>query len=232
MNNQNNRKAVFNWSGGKDSAFALWEIMRQNEFAVETLLTNVNKRFDRISMHGVRSNLLKKQAGSIGLPLEILSVPEQPTMETYDKLMASKLLSLKKRGIEYAVFGDIFLEDLKKYREQRLLEVGLQAVFPLWKMNTLEIVNRFMEIGFKAIVVSVNSRLLDKSFAGRVIDEHFLDDLPKEVDPCGENGEFHSFVFDGHLFNKPVSFTVGKTVLREYKTDNNWDSAFWYCDLK
>ncbi len=226
------RKAVFNWSGGKDSAFALWKVLQQNEYGVETLLTSVNSRFNRISMHGVRRSLLELQADSIGLPLNVLAVPEQPSMEEYDSLMKEKLTGLKQQGIDYAVFGDIFLEDLKEYREQRLAEVDLEAVFPIWKMDTREVVLQFIKEGFKAVVVSANARLLDKSFAGRLIDESFLNDLPKEIDPCGENGEFHSFVFDGPIFDKPVPFTIGDTVRKEYKSGNKWDSAFWYCDLK
>jgi len=225
------KKALFNWSGGKDSAFALWKILQQKEYFISTLLTAVNKKYDRISMHGVRSQLLRQQAASLGLPLEILSIPEQPTMEAYDKLMADKLQSLKQRNIRFSVFGDIFLEDLKQYREQRLKEVGMKAVFPVWKMPTPEVVSQFIENGFKAVVVSANARLLDKSFAGRLIDRSFLNDLPKGVDPCGENGEFHSFVFDGPIFKNPVPFKTGETVLKEYKTAGKWDSAFWYCDL-
>ena len=226
------KKALFNWSGGKDSAFALWKILDEKTYSVETLLTSVNQKFRRISMHGVRDELLSMQAESIGLPLERVFIPEEPTMNDYDNLMAEKLQSLKNRGIAYSIFGDLFLEDLKKYRKQRLAEVGLEAVFPLWKMDTREVVSLFIENGFKAVVVSANARLLEKSFAGRIIDHDFLNDLPDKVDPCGENGEFHSFVFDGPIFQKPIHFEIGETVLKEYKTSDKWESAFWYCDLK
>jgi uncharacterized protein (TIGR00290 family) len=225
------KKAVFNWSGGKDSAFALWKILNQKEYSVETLLTSVNQKFNRISMHGVRRALLEEQARLVGFPLDLVLIPEEPSMSDYDNLMAGKLTTLKNSGIDYSIYGDIFLEDLKKYREQRLNEVGMKAVFPIWKMDTREVVTQFIDLGFKAVVVSANARLLDKSFAGRVIDYDFLHDLPDEVDPCGENGEFHSFVFDGPIFNKPVDFKTGETILKEYKTSDKWDSAFWYCDL-
>jgi len=225
------KKAVFNWSGGKDSAFALWKILTQKEYSIQTLLTSVNRKFNRISMHGVRRELLEKQILSIGLPLDLVLIPENPSMDDYDLLMSEKLKVLKENKIDFSIFGDIFLEDLRKYREQRLEEVGMKAVFPIWKMDTREVVTQFIELGFKAVVVSVNARLLDKSFAGRVIDYDFLHDLPDDVDPCGENGEFHSFVFDGPIFNEPISFRIGETVLKEYKTSDKWDSAFWYCDL-
>jgi len=225
------KKAIFNWSGGKDSAFALWKILSQKEVHISTLLTSVSEKYQRISMHGVRKELLLQQATSIGLPLEMVMIPDEPSMNDYDNLMAEKLTKLKKTGIEFSVFGDIFLEDLKKYREQRLAEVGLKALFPIWKMDTREVVEQFIENGFKAVVVSANARLLDKSFAGRIIDKSFLADLPNNVDPCGENGEFHSFVFDGPVFSYPINFNIGETVLKEYKTSDKWDHAFWYCDL-
>ena len=225
------KKAIFNWSGGKDSAFALWKFLGQKEVHISTLLTSVSEKYQRISMHGVRKELLLEQTASIGLPLEMVMIPDEPSMSDYDSLMAKKLTKLKKTGIEFSVFGDIFLEDLKKYREQRLSEVGLKALFPIWKMDTREVVEQFIENGFKAVVVSANARLLDKSFAGRIIDKSFLADLPNNVDPCGENGEFHSFVFDGPVFSHPINFSIGETVLKEYKTSDKWDHAFWYCDL-
>ncbi len=225
------KKAIFNWSGGKDSAFALWKVLGQKEVHISTLLTSVSEKYQRISMHGVRKELLLQQAASIGLPLEMVMIPDEPSMNDYDNLMAEKLTKLKKTGVELSVFGDIFLEDLKKYREQRLSEVGLKALFPIWKMDTRGVVEQFIENGFKAVVVSANTRLLDKSFAGRIIDKSFLADLPNNVDPCGENGEFHSFVFDGPVFSYPINFSIGETVLKKYNTSDKWDHAFWYCDL-
>ncbi len=225
------KKAVFNWSGGKDSAFALWKVLKQKKFSVKTLLTSVSQKYERISMHGVRKELLLQQTASIGLPLEMVMIPDETSMSDYDNLMAAKLSKLKNKRIEYSIFGDIFLEDLKNYREQRLAEVDMKAIFPIWKMDTRQVVQQFINYGFKAVVVSANARLLDKSFAGRLIDKSFLADLPVNVDPCGENGEFHSFVFDGPVFNKPIRFKTGETVLKKYKTSDKWDHAFWYCDL-
>jgi len=226
------KRALFNWSGGKDSAFALWKILAQNNYTIDCLLTSVNDKFDRISMHGVRRRLLEQQVSSIGIPLEVISIPEETTMDTYNTLMAEKMKSFRENGITHSIFGDIFLEDLKTYREQQLAKVGMKAVFPIWKTDTREVVTQFIKSGFKAVVVSANARLLDKSFAGRLIDQHFLNDLPANVDPCGENGEFHSFVYDGPIFKKPVKFELGETVLKEYKTNSNLDNAFWYRDLK
>ena len=156
------------------------------------------------------------------------------TTEQYDSTMATILTRLKNNGATTSVFGDIFLEDLRHYRENRLTEVGLKGLFPLWKMPTDKLVREFIDLGFKTIITCVNEQYLDKSFAGRIIDDSFLADLPDNVDPCGENGEFHTFVFDAPFFREPVSFDRGEVVYRKYTTDNadnKWDTGFWYCDL-
>ena len=226
-------KSIFNWSGGKDSALALYKILQNDDYHIGCLLTSVNKEYQRISMHGIRKELLIQQAQSIGLPLEIIEIPESTNMDTYDQLMLKKLSRLKKSDYEYSIFGDIFLEDLRAYREQKLTEAKLKAIFPLWKIDTKEVIQEFIDLGFKTMVVAANANLLGKEFVGRIIDLQFLKDLPKNVDPCGENGEFHTFVFDGPIFHKPVDFTIGEKVLKEYKNDenSNWNSKFWYCDL-
>ena len=239
------KKALFNWSSGKDSALALYKILQADEYEISCLLTSVNQQFQRISMHGVRVELLEQQAKSIGLPLEIMQIPEMPTMEVYEEVMKTTLLKLKQQGITHSIFGDIFLEDLRKYREDKLAEMGFEGVFPLWKISTQELIQEFIALGFKTIVVCVNERFLDKSFVGRVIDQNFINDLPKNVDVCGENGEFHTFTFDGPIFRKPISFEVGEVVYRKYEkpkedSSNNasytsasdaFDYGFWYCDL-
>lgn len=236
-------KSFFNWSGGKDSALALYYAMQDKSCSIEQLLTTVNKKYRRVSMHGVREELVKKQAKAIGLPLQQLLLSEQPSMAEYEASMTRELMSLKRRGFTHAVFGDIFLEDLRKYREDRLAELGFQAIFPLWKRDTTDLVHEFLELGFKAIVVCTKADVVDERFVGRVIDKDFLKDLPKGVDPCGENGEFHSFVFDGPIFRQPVSFSVGEKVFRQYdapkETRDNCLSnqssgpnmGFWFCDL-
>jgi uncharacterized protein (TIGR00290 family) len=228
------KKAIFNWSSGKDSALALYKVKMENEFSVETLLTTVNKKYSRISMHGVREELLRKQAEMLNIPIDILEVPKTLTMEDYDNLMLKKMESLKKQDYTHSIFGDIFLEDLRKYRKDKLAQVGITGVFPIWKQNTDKIIREFLELGFQAITVSINAKLLDKSFVGRIIDETFLNDLPKGVDPCGENGEFHTFVFDGPIFTSPIQFEIGEKVYKKHEgNDGNekWNTEFWYCDL-
>ena len=141
------------------------------------------------------------------------------------------MMDLKSQGITHSIFGDIFLEDLKKYREERLKEVDLQGVFPIWKQDTLETVHEFINLGFKAITVCVDAQKMDKSFVGRIIDEEFLKELPEGVDPCGENGEFHSFVFDGPIFSQAIKFEIGEKVKREYNKGAEFENSFWFCDL-
>ena len=240
-------KAIFNWSGGKDSSLALYKIQQAQEYDINCLLTSVNEQFQRISMHGVRVGLLDLQAESIGLPLIKMQIPEMPTMEAYENVMAATLADLKNKGASASIFGDIFLEDLRAYRENKLAEIGLKGVFPLWKIPTDVLVREYIDLGFKSIITCVNEKYLDKSFSGRLIDDAFLKDLPTNVDPCGENGEFHSFVFDGPIFKKPIAFTKGEVVYRTYaapKDENDSDYncgvdkkakipeyGFWYCDL-
>ena len=250
-------KAYFNWSTGKDSALALYKILQNNEFEIGTLLTNVNGEFGRVSMHGVREELLDIQADNLGLPLQKIYFPGDVTMSLYDEIMKSAMQKILNEKYQYSIFGDIYLEDLKAYRENKLAEVGLKGIFPLWKQDTKKLMQEFIYLGFKAITVCVNAKLLDESFVGRTIDQQFLNDLPEGVDLCGENGEFHTFVYDGPIFKKPVSFQIGEKILRTYSTnlddsedncvsfsnDKNedcfnekenqqtWDSGFWYCDL-
>ncbi|MBO3699685.1 diphthine--ammonia ligase [Roseivirga sp. E12] len=226
-------KAVFNWSGGKDSALALYHILNSSEFEVKQLLTSVNTHTNRISMHGVRLDMLERQAEAVGLPLNLLELPKAPSMAEYDQLMRSKLEGVLESGIEYSVFGDIFLEDLKKYREERLSEVGLKAIFPLWKRNTKELIGEFLSLGFRTIVVAVDGSKLDKSFVGRELTDDFVADLPQGIDPCGENGEFHTFVFDGPIFKQPIDFKRGEVVAKSYSlSQNDYDSVtYWFQDL-
>lgn len=237
-----NIKAIFNWSGGKDSALALYHVLQEQRFHISELLTTVNSKYNRISMHGVRNELLFAQGASIGIPIKEIRLPEMPSMKAYDETMKGVLSKLKKEKITHSIFGDIFLDDLRIYRENRLKEVGLIAHFPLWKRNTTELVHEFIDLGFKTVVVCVKSELLDKEFTGRVIDSDFLKDLPKNVDPCGENGEFHTFVFDGPIFKNPINYSLGEKVFKEYNTPKNKENScfieatekpagFHFCDL-
>jgi uncharacterized protein (TIGR00290 family) len=239
-------KAIFNWSSGKDSALSLYKILQNPDYKIEYLLTSVNEQFQRISMHGVRVKLLEAQAKSLGLPLKIMQIPEMPTMEVYETVMMQTLNELQKNGITHSVFGDIFLEDLRKYREDQLAKIGFEGVFPIWKIPSKELIDEFLQLGFKTIVVCVNERYLDKSFVGRIIDQNFINDLPENVDLCGENGEFHTFTFDGPIFSEPINFEIGEIVYRKYEkpktedlsetacdtsSSDAFDYGFWYCDL-
>jgi uncharacterized protein (TIGR00290 family) len=227
-------KAIFNWSGGKDSALCLYKVLQQKLYNVTGLLTSISQEHQRITMHGVRVELLQQQATSIGLPLMKMALPESPAMEVYNQTMHNTLSSLKHQGIETILFGDIFLEDLRHYREEQVAQADMQAAFPLWKLPTRELIHEFIDLGFKTIVVCVNEKYLDRSFAGRIIDHSFLKDLPADVDPCGEYGEFHTFVFDGPLFKYPVMFDTGEVIYRKYFTSDNTsqlNTGFWFCDL-
>lgn len=216
-------------------------MQQEKEYAVEYLLTSINSHHDRVSMHGVRRELLHAQAAALQIPLTTIELPEQPGMTEYEKAMMEKVNWLKAQGIQHSIFGDIFLEDLRKYREEQLARAGIECVFPIWKRDTKELLHGFIDAGFKAIIVCVNEKFLDKSFCGRTIDDDFLKDLPANVDPCGENGEYHSFVFDGPIFRRPIEFQKGEIVYREYAAPNTSSAqmvnekeknyGFYFCDL-
>lgn len=235
--------SYMNWSGGKDSALCLYKALQLKQYDIHYLLTSVNATHNRISMHGVRRELLLAQANALNIPLQTIELPEQPNMTEYEQSMLQKVNELKAKGCTHAIFGDIFLEDLKNYREKKLKEVDIQCTFPLWKINTTELLKEFLALGFKTIIVCVNERYLDKSFCGRIIDESFLNDLPADVDPCGENGEFHTYCFDGPIYKETIPFTKGEIVYRKYvapkNADDNCHSApaaneygFYFCDLR
>lgn len=223
-------KIYFNWSSGKDSALALHYLLQDKDVSVGHLLTTINEAQQRVSMHGVRCTLLEAQLKAIGLPYSIVSIPEQCINTTYESIMQEAVAPLIRGGFEYAAFGDIFLEDLKQYREQQLAQVGLKGLFPLWRRDSRSIVEEFIDLGFKAITVSVNARHLDASFVGRVLDHDFIKDLPVGVDPAGENGEFHTFCFEAPYFKTPIDFTVGEKVYRTYQHGSE-TFGYWFCDL-
>ncbi|MDR3717076.1 MAG: adenine nucleotide alpha hydrolase [Puia sp.] len=237
MNNPG--KTYMNWSGGKDSALCLHRVLQENSHDVGCLLTSINTHHDRISMHGVRRELLEAQATAMNYPLETVELSEQPDMKEYEHAMNTRISSLRARGYSKALFGDIFLEDLKRYREQQLAAHGIECLFPLWKESTIALVREFIGLGFKAIIVCVNEKYLDRSFCGRLIDETFLADLPANADPCGENGEYHSFVFEGPVLKYPIPFQKGDIVRRQYADPGNTaghdslngDLGFFFADL-
>ena len=216
-------KVIFSWSGGKDSAIALYEIQKSNNYEILALLTTVTEDYDRVSMHGLRRILLEQQAESLGYPLEKIFISKNASNQEYESKMEEALLKYKSRGVNSVVFGDIFLEDVRKYREGNLAKIGMRGIFPVWRRDTMELVRTFINLGFKAVTICVDSNVLDKRFVGRVIDEQFLSELPSGVDPCGENGEFHSFVYDGPIFREGIPYNTGEVILR--------DNRFYYCDL-
>jgi len=238
----NKKPAFFNWSGGKDSCIALHKLLDDNEYDTRYLLTTVSNEFRRIIQHGVKELFLDKQAESVGIPLKKLYMPSNPDMNIYEELMNGMMMEFKDQGICTGIFGDIFLEDLRKYREEQFSKINMNVVFPLWKQPTDILLKDFIRSGFKAVIVCVNGNYLDKSFAGREIDDEFIKDLPPGVDPCGENGEYHSFVYDGPIFKTPVSFNCGEIIKKIYsppkeskREKSNYqpvpETVFWYCDL-
>jgi uncharacterized protein (TIGR00290 family) len=201
---------------------ALHALRAARDCRITALLTTITEEYDRISMHGVRRALLERQAESLGLPLHAVLIPPQCINAIYEERMKDALAQHFARGVRRVAFGDIFLEDLRVYREKNLAQVGMQAMFPIWKRETRELAQEFVHLGFRAIAVCVDPRVLDASFAGRELDATFFADLPPGVDPCGENGEFHTFVFDGPVFKTPIACHVGEKVLRD---------GFCFCDL-
>ena len=186
------------------------------------LLTTVTDRYGRISMHGVRQILLERQAQSLRLPVQKIFISPNASNEEYESKMRETLTGFKENGLSSIAFGDIFLEEVRRYREENLAKLGIRGIFPIWKRDTSQLAREFVHRGFKAVVSCVDSKVLNSSFVGRIIDEQFLSELPSGVDPCGERGEFHSFVFDGPIFNEKVAFTVGELVKRD---------SFYFCDL-
>ena len=232
------RKTYFNWSSGKDSALALYHLLNDSNYVVDQLITTVNSHYNRVSMHGLRRELLVAQTNALNIPASLIELPEMPSMAVYEQKMTEAVLRLKQNDFTHAAFGDIFLEDLRDYRDKQLATQNLTSVYPLWKRDTKALLNEFLDLGFKTIIVCANSKYFGEDFVGTIIDENFIENLPKEVDPCGENGEFHTFCFDGPIFKTPVDFTIGEKVYREYKHPNTDNSVcndeqygVWYCDL-
>lgn len=213
---------LFCWSGGKDSAMALHALLQQKQSRVTALLTAVTEGYERISMHGVRRELLLRQAESIGLPLHEVRIPPQCVNPVYEARMEEALRTHYDQSVRKVAFGDIFLEDLRAYREKNLARIGMTAVFPIWKRDTRELIRFFHAQRFRAITACVDPKVLGASFAGRELDASFFRDLPSNADPCGENGEFHTFVFDGPIFHAPIPVRTGDVVNRD---------GFIYCDL-
>jgi uncharacterized protein (TIGR00290 family) len=221
MAQENGSTVALCWSGGKDSALALWTLRRGGTEPV-ALITTVTERYDRISMHGVRRTLLRLQADSLGIPLVEVLIPPACSNELYEQRLAAAFGEEPLLSVDGVAFGDLFLEDIRSYRVERLAQAGRAALFPLWLRDTTELANEFVDAGFEAMLVCVDPRVLHPSFAGRSYDRQLLADLPPGVDPCGENGEFHTFVHAGPVFSKPIACSRGTVVERD---------GFTFCDV-
>lgn len=208
-------KTLVSWSSGKDSAWALYEASRNPDLKITGLLTTITEPFNRVSMHGVRFELLEAQALSLGLPLLKVPIPFPCPNEIYEEAMRQALEKARETGVTRIVFGDLYLEDIRQYRESKLKGTGFEGVWPLWLQETRGLSRRMVEGGLKASIACLDPKRLPRSFAGRVYDAQLLDDLPEGVDPCAENGEFHTFAWDGPMFSKPIHIKNGETVERE-----------------
>jgi uncharacterized protein (TIGR00290 family) len=216
------KKVVLLWSGGKDSMLALHAVRENGEYEVVALVTTMTAGIDRISMHGVRREWLERQAAALGVPLDTFPISQGASNTEYEAKLGETLQRYKKNGIDSVLFGDLFLEDLRKYREDLLAKWGMKCLFPIWTTDTKSLAKKLVDLGYKTIVICVDLKALDRSFAGRVVDEAFLRELPPSADPCGENGEFHTFVFDGPGFRQPVKCSAGAVTIRD---------RFCFCDL-
>ena len=237
-------KTILSWSSGKDAAYTLHQLIKNGQ-KPDLLLTTVNKDFKRVSMHGLHIDLLEKQAELLDIPLHQIPLAKDVDMVTYNQIMREHLENLKQQGYEKVYFGDIFLEDLKNYRIKQMQNIQMQTGFPIWGHTTKELAVEIIQSGIKAVVVSTNAKVLDDSFVGRLYDENFLSDLPAGVDWCGENGEFHTFVYDSPDFIQPINFKLGKKTFKTYKPcskkdqnhynkdvkNTDWDTGFWYIDV-
>lgn len=214
---------LLSWSSGKDSAMALHALRQDPAYRVEALLTTIVEDGERIGMHNVPLALLEQQAAATGLPLEIVRIPAQARNAVYEERMGDLLGRSKERGVRRVVFGDLFLNDIREYRDRNLARIGMSGLYPLWGQDTRRLAEEFIAQGFRAILTSVDPKQIASSFCGRLFDVTLLRDLPPKADPCGENGEFHTFVYDGPIFRNPISFVIEKATER---------NGFWHLDLR
>jgi uncharacterized protein (TIGR00290 family) len=215
-------KILLCWSGGKDSAMALHELQKSRKCEVISLLTTITEGYDRVSLHGVRRALVRKQAQSLGLPLEEVFIPQDCPDQEYESRMRAALAGFREAAVSRVAFGDIFLEEVRRYREDNLSRLDMKGLFPLWGRDTAELIPSFIALGFQAVTVCVDAKVLDNGFVGRILDRDFLASLPAGIDPAGENGEFHSFVFNGPIFKEKISYSLGDKVCRD---------SLHFCDL-
>lgn len=209
------KQTWLSWSSGKDSAWALHELRQSDEYEVTGLFTTINTAFDRVAMHAVRVELLRRQAEAVGLPLHLIEIPYPCSDEQYTAAMTDFMARARLEGVDRMAFGDLYLEDVRRYREARLRDTGIEAVFPLWNRPTRELLETMLDAGLRARLTCIDPRSLPAGFAGRELSRDLLAELPASVDPCGENGEFHSFVFDGPMFAQPIAIEMGEVITRD-----------------
>ncbi len=228
-------KAVFNWSGGKDSALALTKILQEGTYEVVTLLTTISQESKRSSLHAIPTNLLQKQATCLGIPIRLVELTEKASLRSYEETMKQAITPYLQAGITHFIFGDIFLEEIKKYREQQLSPYGIQVIEPLWGKTSQEIIAEFLDSGLQTIIITTEADKLDDTYIGRKLNRDFLKDLPPGVDPCGENGEYHTFCYDGTIFQQPVTFSLGQpqkeTLHIQTKDGKETTYSYWFADL-
>lgn len=229
-------KAVFNWSGGKDSALALQKVLQEKEYEVVALLTTVNGKNKKSTMHDIPLPLLKRQAESIGIPLHIVELSPKGNMENYADAMKKAVDYFGGMGVKHFIFGDIFLHDVKSYREKQLTPYGVEVVEPLWGKSSEEVMDDFLESGLRTVIVTTMADILDSSYIGRTLDRNFVRDLPESADVCGENGEYHTFCYDGDIFKYPVPYSLGEPVHMTYpiKMEDGTEKDFssWFANLR
>lgn len=209
------KRTLMSWSSGKDSAWALHTLRQKPEIDLAGLFCTVNQAFDRVAMHGVRVELLQRQAESMGLPLEIIEIPYPCSNTDYEAIMGQFVERAKRDGVEKFAFGDLYLEDVRNYRIDKLKGTGIEPIFPIWGIPTDALSRDMISSGLRTVITCINPEQIPAEFVGREFDQAFLDALPEHVDPCGENGEFHSFVFDGPMFQQAIEITVGDIVHRD-----------------
>lgn len=228
------KKAVFNWSGGKDSALALHKILEGEEYEVLALLTTINNDTKSSSMHQIPEDIIEDQANSIGIPLHKVMLPSKD-MEGYETAMIETIQYFKRKNVSHFIFGDIFLHDVRKYREKQLEPYGIEVVEPLWNKTSEEVIDEFLKSGLKTKIVITQADKLDSSHIGSEIDAAFISLLPPNIDCCGENGEYHTLVYDGPMFKYPISFNLSLALKMSYdiKLEDNTEQTFsyWYCNI-
>ena len=225
---QTPKKAVFNWSGGKDSALALYNVLQQKQFEVVALLTTVNEETELSSMHAIPFSLLMKQAESIGIPLYPVFLPKN--LPVYEQRMLDAAQHFKAQGVEHFIFGDIYLSDVRKYREDRLHPLGIEVVEPIWNLDSTEVMKHFLDSGIRTKIIVTDASKLDRSFIGQDIDAALIERMPEDVDICGENGEYHTFAYAGALFKQTVEFEIVETrqMSYDFKLENGEEKTYHY----